>query len=154
MALRTFGWLVLLAILVYIPSPTADEVKLGLLIPFKRASRIGNYFHRGEFFASAMSIAVDDINRRPDLLPGLNVTFIWNDTDCEEFKTLQSIVYQMNQGVTAFIGPGCSCNTSARVAASFNKTMISYVSISSPFYYCNWVWLFECALLLNAHFKG
>ena len=139
MAVRTFGWLVLLAILVYIPSPTADEVKLGLLIPFKRASRIGNYFHRGEFFASAMSIAVDDINRRPDLLPGLNVTFIWNDTDCEEFKTLQSIVYQMNQGVTAFIGPGCSCNTSARVAASFNKTMISYVSISSPFYYCNWV---------------
>lgn len=139
MAVRTFGCLVLLAILVYIPSPTADEVKLGLLIPFKRASRIGNYFHRGEFFASAMSIAVDDINRRPDLLPGLNVTFIWNDTDCEEFKTLQSIVYQMNQGVTAFIGPGCSCNTSARVAASFNKTMISYVSISSPFYYCNWV---------------
>lgn len=132
MAVRTCGWLALLVILSYVPSPIAEEVKLGLLIPFKSAGRIGNYFHRGEFFASAMSIAVDDINRRPDLLPGINVTFIWNDTDCEELKTLQSVVYQMNQGVAAFIGPGCSCNTSARLAASFSKTMISYVS--SPFY--------------------
>lgn len=132
MAVRTCGWLALLVILSYVPSPIAEEVKLGLLIPFKSAGRIGNNFHRGEFFASAMSIAVDDINRRPDLLPGINVTFIWNDTDCEELKTLQSVVYQMNQGVTAFIGPGCSCNTSARLAASFSKTMISYVS--NPFY--------------------
>lgn len=137
MAVKTFGWLILLALLVYIPSPTTEDVKLGLLIPFKRTNRLGNYYHRGEFYASAMSIAVDAINQRPDLLPDHNVTFIWNDTDCEEFKTLQSIVYQLNEGVEAFIGPGCSCNTSARMAASFNKTMISYVS--SPLYYFNCV---------------
>ena len=71
---------------------------------------------------------MDHINHRSDLLPGENVTFIWNDTDCEEGKTLQAVVYQLTQGVSAFIGPGCTCNTSARMAASFNKTMISYVS--------------------------
>lgn len=140
MAVRTFGCLFFLALLAYIPSPTTEEVKLGLLIPFKSTARLGNSYLRGEFYASAMSIAVDDINRRPDLLPGQNVSFIWNDTRCEEFTTLQQIVYQLNEGVTAFIGPGCSCNTSARMAASFNKTMISYVS--RPLYYFNCVWLF------------
>lgn len=127
MAVRTVALFMLMSVLVHIPSPSTEEVKLGLLIPFKNTNRLGNFFHRGEFFASAMSIAVDDINSRPDLLPGQNVTFIWNDTDCEEVNSLQSIVFQLSQGVSAFIGPGCSCNTSARMAASFNKTMISYM---------------------------
>lgn len=128
MALRTFSLFMFVVPFGYAPSPSEGEVKLGLLIPFKRTSRLGNYYHRGEFYASAMKIAVDNVNERLDLLPGQNLTFIWNDTDCEEFKTLQSLVYQLNQGVSAFIGPGCACNTSARMAASFNKTMISYVS--------------------------
>lgn len=127
MALRTFSLFMFVVPFGYAPSPSEGEVKLGLLIPFKRASRLGNYFHRGEFYASAMKIAVDNVNERLDLLPGQNLTFIWNDTDCEEFKTLQSLVYQLSQGVSAFIGPGCTCNTSARMAASFNKTMISYM---------------------------
>lgn len=156
MAVRTLALFLFLALLGYIPSASTEEVKLGLLIPFKRTNRLGNYYHRGEFYASAMSIAVDDVNRRSDLLPGKNVTFIWNDTDCEEFKTLQSIVYQLTQGVSAFIGPGCSCNTSARMAASFNKTMISYVSNSLWLLFliawCNILHscLFRCVYGLNA----
>ena len=131
MALTTLASLMFMVLLAHPPLPSSAEVKLGLLIPFKRTNRLGNHYHRGEFYSSAMSIAVDDINHQPDLLPGQNVSFIWNNTDCEEFKTLQSLVYQLNKGVSAFIGPGCSCNTSARMAASFNKTMISYVSNSS-----------------------
>ena len=107
----------------------ADEFKLGLLIPFKHASKLGNYFHRGEYYASAMSIAVEDINKRQDLLPGRNLSFIWNDTMCEELNTLRALVHQLNSGVGAFIGPGCSCKTAARSAAAFNTSMISYVSI-------------------------
>lgn len=133
--METLGTLMWLVVLLHFPSPgTTEEVKLGLLIPFKRTDRLGNSFHRGEFYASAMSIAVEHINQRSDLLPGKYVTFIWNDTDCEEEKTLQAIVYQLTQGVSAFIGPGCTCNTSARMASSFNKTMISYVS-SLLFYF-------------------
>ncbi|KAK2572039.1 Speract receptor [Acropora cervicornis] len=128
MALRTsFASFIYAVLLVNFPSPTNSDVKLGLLIPLKRTNRLGNHYHRGEFYSSAMSIAVDAINQQSDLLPGQNVTFIWNDTDCEEFKTIKSFVYQLNEGVSAFIGPGCSCNTSARMAASFNKTMISYM---------------------------
>lgn len=131
MALRTsFSSFIYAVLLVNFPLPTNSDVKLGLLIPLKRTNRLGNHYHRGEFYSSAMSIAVDAINQQSDLLPGQNVTFIWNDTDCEEFKTIKSFVHQLNEGVSAFIGPGCSCNTSARMAASFNKTMISYVSNS------------------------
>lgn len=111
------------------PAVPASDVKLGLLIPFKHANKLGNYFHRGEYYASAISIAVDDINGNPNLLAGHNVSFVWNDTECEELNTLRSIVHQLNSGVTAFIGPGCGCNTSARTAAAFNVSMISYVSI-------------------------
>ena len=150
MAVRPLA-LLLGVVFVYVPSLTTGEVKLGLLIPLKDATSLGNSYHRGEFYASAMSIAVDDINRRPDLLPGQNVTFMWNDTRCEEFQTLQSIVWQLNEGVTAFIGPGCSCNTSARMAASFNKTMISYVS--SPLMKSVCDNLFECVLVLTARVR-
>ncbi|XP_068761980.1 LOW QUALITY PROTEIN: atrial natriuretic peptide receptor 1-like [Montipora capricornis] len=127
MAFTTLASLMFMVLLAHPPLPSSAEVKLGLLIPFKKTNRLGNHYHRGEFYSSAMSIAVDAINDQPDLLPGQNVSFIWNNTDCEEFKTLQSFVYQLNEGVSAFIGPGCSCNTSARMAASFNKTMISYM---------------------------
>lgn len=105
------------------------DVKLGLLIPFKYARRLANYYHRGEYYASAISIAVDEINRRQDLLPGQNISFIWNNTECDELKTLRALVYQLNAGVSGFIGPGCTCTTAARSAAAFNVSMISYVSI-------------------------
>lgn len=107
----------------------AYDVKIGLLIPFKHASKLGNYFHRGEYYASAISIAVDDINRNPNLLPGHNVSFVWNDTQCEDLDTVRALVHQLNSGVNVLIGPACSCNTSARIAAAFNVTMISYVSL-------------------------
>ncbi|XP_031575271.1 atrial natriuretic peptide receptor 1-like isoform X2 [Actinia tenebrosa] len=103
------------------------DVKIGLLIPFTYASRLSNYFHRGKYYASAISIAVDEINRRPDLLPGRNISFIWNNTECDELKTLRALVYQLNAGVSGFIGPGCTCTTAARSAAAFNVSMISYM---------------------------
>ncbi|EDO33461.1 predicted protein, partial [Nematostella vectensis] len=107
------------------------DVKLGLLIPFRHVRELGNSFHAGENYASAMSIAVDAVNKRKDLLPGRNISFIWNDTNCDELNTIRALVYQLNAGVTAFIGPGCTCNTAARSAAAFNKSMISYMC-SSP----------------------
>lgn len=123
-------WVTIFTYILIIHGPAvADEFKLGLLIPFKHVSKLGNYFHRGEYYATAITIAVDNINKRHDLLPGRNLSFIWNDTSCEELNTLRAVFYQLNNGVGAFIGPGCSCKTAARSAAAFNITMISYVSI-------------------------
>ena len=107
-------------------SVTEAEYTLGLLIPMYKAY----YLQKGLYYASAVNIAMDKINRQENLLPGKNISFIWNNTDCEdESKTIRALMYQMYEAkVSAIIGPGCTCNTSARNAAAFNVPMISYVS--------------------------
>jgi len=108
-------------------SATGADYTVGLLIPMNKAY----YDQKGIYYASAINIAMDDINRQENLLPGNNISFIWNDTDCEdESKTIRALMYQIYEAkVSAIIGPGCICNTSARNAAAFNVPMISYVSI-------------------------
>ena len=108
----------------------ATDFKLGLLIPLKNAP----FTMKGEYYASAISIAVDDINKQENLFPGNNISFVWNETNCQdegdENKTVRALLHQMyEEKVSAIIGPGCNCNTSARIAAAFNVPMISYVSI-------------------------
>lgn len=116
----TFAFLALVSV------TEARNYTVGLLIPMYKAF----YTKKGIYYASAISIAVDEINRQKNLLPGNNISFIWNDTDCEdENKTIRALMYQMyEEKVSAIIGPGCTCNTSARNAAAFNVPMISYVS--------------------------
>lgn len=116
---------------------TEADYTVGLLIPMKEAF----YTKKGMYYASAMSIAVDEVNRQENLLPGNNISFIWNDTDCEdEDKTIRALMYQIYEAkVSAIIGPGCICNTSARNAAAFNVPMISYVSTHCLFTFCNFL---------------
>lgn len=110
-----------------------QEYKLGLLIPYSAVgTHTGNDYNKGENFASAISVAVDDVNGNPTLLPEHNLTFIWNDSQCDELLALREQFSQINAGVKAFIGPGCFCNTAARNAAAFNMPIISYVSVSFP----------------------
>lgn len=107
-----------------------QEYKLGLLLPYKTVGpHIGINYHKGERFASAMTIAIDKVNANPNLLPDYNLTFTWNDTECNDIIAVRAQFQQKNEGVKAFIGPGCSCNTAARNAAAFDMSIISYVSI-------------------------
>lgn len=110
-------------------SVTDADYTVGLLIPMHKAY----YLKKGLYYASAIKIAMDDINGQENLLPGKNISFIWNNTDCEdESKTIRALMYQIYEAkVSAIIGPGCTCNTSARNAAAFNVPMISYMC-SSP----------------------
>lgn len=114
------------AFLSLFPAAESTNYTLGLLIPMTSA----HFTMKGIYYASAMSIAVDEVNKERNLLPGNNISFIWNDTDCwDENKTIRALMYQMYEAkVSAIIGPGCNCNTSARNAAAFNVPMISYVS--------------------------
>ena len=132
-----FSRIVLVMSHIFSIAVAVQEHKLGLLIPYTDVAPVGILtYNLGERFASAMTIAIDRINADPNLLPGVNLTFTWNNTDCNEFKVLQSQFQQVNDGVKAFIGPGCFCNTAARNAGAYNKSMISYVSIL-----CDLIWL-------------
>ena len=114
-----------LVFLILVSFTDADHT-VGLLIPMYKAF----YQQKGLYYASAINIAMDEINRQENLLPGKNISFIWNNTDCEdENRTIRALMYQIYEAkVSAIIGPGCTCNTSARNAAAFNVPMISYVS--------------------------
>lgn len=118
-----------LVLLLMLVSRAEANYTLGLLIPMTDA----DYPENGQYYASAMSIAVDAVNRQQNLLPGHNISFIWNDTACwKEDTTIRGLLHQMYEAnVAAIIGPACLCNTSARIAASFDLPMISYLC-SSP----------------------
>ena len=125
--------LVFLFVMVWSSRPAAgDEFTLGLLIPYSPPfARKITYL--GEYFAPAIIQAVEDVNNRSDLLPGHHLSFIWNDTNCDETVSLQSMWYQVSERrVHAIIGPACSCRTEARLASALNIPMISYVSSRFP----------------------
>ena len=112
------------------------EFKLGLLIPYSKCQRVYTFpYYCGDNYASAISVAVDKINSDSSLLVGHNLTFIWDDTSCEELIAVKKQIEQMRAGVDAFIGPACKCETAATNAAAYDLSMISYVSILP--YFCD-----------------
>lgn len=117
---------------------------VGLLIPMEKA----RFTKKGKYYAAAITIAVEEINKQQNLLPGSSLSFIWNETNCyDEQKTIRPLMYQMYEArVSAIIGPACNCGTTARIAAAFNVPMISYVSrrrVFIMFYVRQWVKIFE-----------
>lgn len=103
------------------------EVKIGVLLPMT------GYWPIGKTSASAITIAVDRINRNPNLLPGYNMTFLWNDSMCLAAEGLNQAVEFKISGVDAIIGDGCDiiCEPAAILAASWNLPMVSWGCESS-----------------------
>ena len=80
-------------------------------------------------FASAISIAVDDINANSTILKDYNLKWKFLDERCSGeggAGATADLIYTSN--VDIFIGPACSaaCLTAGLVAAYFKKPMISY----------------------------
>ena len=112
---------------IFVSMPTDGNLTIGLILPYKLSSG-SNQNRPGEYYASAMTIAVDNINKDPTLLPGINLSFIWADSECDEEKSIEALIHQREKGVHAFIGFGCKCFTQARMAAALNLPIISHVS--------------------------
>ena len=105
----------------------AKEVKIGVLLPMT------GYWPIGKTSASAITIAVEKINKDPTLLLGYNMTFMWNDSMCLAAEGLNRAVEFRISGVDAIIGDGCDiiCEPAAILAASWNLPMISWGCESS-----------------------
>lgn len=118
---------ILLFYLALLTPSSGEEYTLGLLIPFDSSSSPTS--SEGKYYAPAIVQAVDDINNSSDLLPGHHLSFIWNDTECNEDQSLRALSYQVHdRQVDAIIGPGCSCQLEARLASALDIPMVSYVS--------------------------
>lgn len=109
--------------------PGASEIKLGFLLPYNvSANMSGGSSVTGNDYESAMLFAVEAINCSSSLFLGEHVTFIRSDTQCNEKVSVNAMLSQLGKGVQAFIGPACTCETQAKLAAAINIPMISYVS--------------------------
>ena len=122
-----FGCLQQFLLILAVTSPVfGDNFTLGLLVPLTNPK--GSF--KGKLFAPAIATAVDDVNNSSDLLAGHRLSYIWNDTECKETKSLQALSHLINERkVSAIIGPGCSCQYEARYASAVDVPMISYVSL-------------------------
>ena len=83
---------------------------------------------QGRLISGAITLAVNEINN-DDLIPGHKINMIWADTRANSLLATRFLAEQWRDGAVAFFGPEESCTVEARVAASFQLPMISYVSI-------------------------
>ena len=83
---------------------------------------------QGRVISGAMTYAVQKVNNDPTILAGHKLQFMWADTQADTLHGTKMLTHQWRQGALAFFGPEDSCDVEARVAASWNLPMISYVS--------------------------
>ncbi len=84
---------------------------------------------QGRIISGAMTLAIQTINRHPTVLKDVELRFIISDTWADTLNGTRALTHQWRQGAVAFFGPDESCEVEARVAASWNLPMLSYVSI-------------------------
>ena len=113
------------------PRKKSNVIKIGVLLPHTLGeSKISSYYS-GLYYASAMYMAIDDINSKHTLLPNYQLELVWGDTMCN-WKNAVNLQIEMHEyeKVDAFIGGGCAgCLAMARNAGALNLPMISHVSL-------------------------
>lgn len=88
----------------------------------------------GQGCLPAALMALDDVNRSPDLLPGYRLVLHWNDSKCNPglgATEMYDLIY--NKPVKLLMLGGCSivCSTVAETARMYNLVVVGYGS-SSP----------------------
>ncbi|XP_028405467.1 receptor-type guanylate cyclase Gyc76C-like [Dendronephthya gigantea] len=91
----------------------------------------------GKGFAHALTIAVDDVNNDPKILPGHRLTYSWidstnNNVVSQAMQEIQGL--PQNESVDVFIGPAFNCSTPAKVAEALDIPMISYLCAESGYF--------------------
>ncbi|XP_058808902.1 receptor-type guanylate cyclase Gyc76C-like isoform X2 [Phymastichus coffea] len=81
---------------------------------------------QGLAISGAFSMALDEINSDPSILPNVTLLMRWNDTKGETTEATKAMIDMICDGVVAFFGPEGYCYVEAIVAQSRNIPMISY----------------------------
>ena len=103
------------------------DYKIGFLLPFDKHACTGRLQPPASHYAQAILIAMEDI--RNDSTLNVSLSWVWNDTKCDESLAIRAQAWQVSQGVDVFIGPGHSCTATSKYAVAFNQPVMSYVSI-------------------------
>lgn len=108
-----------------------NTILIGVLIPMTNLVSSADTMLIGDFYASAMYVAIDDINNNKMLAP-YHLQLVWADTECNTTRTLEIQSRFQKLGVAVVIYGGCGdCEIVARDAEQRNMAVISYVSLES-----------------------
>ncbi|XP_029038597.1 receptor-type guanylate cyclase Gyc76C-like [Osmia bicornis bicornis] len=97
-----------------------------LTIGYLTAIKGGLKDRQGLAISGAFSMALDEINNDPNILPNVKLVMRWSDTRGETVEATKAMIDMICDGVAAFFGPEGSCYVEAIVAQSRNIPMISY----------------------------
>ncbi|XP_066598422.1 receptor-type guanylate cyclase Gyc76C-like [Prorops nasuta] len=97
-----------------------------LTIGYLTAIKGGLKDRQGLAISGALSMALDEINNDPNILPNVRLVMRWSDTRGETVEATKAMIDMICDGVAAFFGPEGSCYVEAIVAQSRNIPMISY----------------------------
>lgn len=106
-------------------------IKLGYITGSEKLFEASSYSPPGKLISGAITMALDEINNDTDILPDHRIEFEIAETYGEEEESIKKTCL-LSERIDAFIGPQETCIHEARLAAAFNKPMVSYVSM--PFY--------------------
>lgn len=105
---------------------------IGYLTGSQRKPGNDVYSRLGRTISGAISLAVDHINQYKPLAANNTLKFVVAETFGDESESIRQTARLWTEGkVAAYIGPQETCVHEARMAASFNLPMVSYVSVLS-----------------------
>lgn len=116
----------------YVPfyNDTRPSLRIGYLTGSRGVPGDNLSKWRGKQISGAITLAVDEINRSPDILPGHILEFLAAETlGKEEISIAHTAALPLKYNISAYIGPQETCIHEGRIAAAFNLPMISFVSI-------------------------
>ncbi|KAG8237224.1 hypothetical protein J437_LFUL013725 [Ladona fulva] len=88
----------------------------------------------GQACEPAAMLALEDVNKRPDLLPGFTLRLHWNDSECEPglgASVMYNLLYNKPQKLMLLAGCSTVCTTVAEAAKMWNLVVLCY-GASSP----------------------
>ncbi|XP_018045826.1 PREDICTED: receptor-type guanylate cyclase Gyc76C-like [Atta colombica] len=107
--------------------PEDTEVSpVNLTIGYLPAIKGGLKDRQGLAISGAITIALNEINNDPNILPNINLVMRWSDTRGETVEATRAMLDMICDGVVAFFGPEGTCFVEATVSESRNIPMMSY----------------------------
>lgn len=117
-----------------------ENLTLGFTVPFFSTGQ-NSVIPSGEYYSAAVFVAQSKVNNEHPLLGGRKLQIdLDKSPNCALTRTLEGFTSHWKSGVDGFVGTGCSCETSAKLAGVFNLPLVSQVSIRYTFDYaveCN-----------------
>lgn len=121
-------YLAVLTLFTSIHSSNSEVIIVGYLTGSQRRPGDNVYPRLGQTISGAISYAIHEINQHHPLLDNNTLQFIVAETYGQESESIRQTAKLWTEGkVSAYIGPQETCVHEARMAASFNLPMISYV---------------------------